>query len=271
MFRHLPPLAIAAGLAACGPSPAPAPPDHTLADRPPLLRNVTAMPRLRGMADTAAQRRANAELARYDREIVQERRECDDQAHEKARVVGDTYPGIEFFRDARVTYDSPRYLSVEVHVGYDCNGTYPTHDSPRPLTLDLATGRPLDWDHAFVANAGVRDVDEGDLTTSPLGRLYLAQYHRLGLALADSCESALSTWNAPVVTVWLARDPRGRPALGVMPAVAHVVANCSTPLVLPAAEVRGLVADSALRAELGGDTRESAPPAGRRAVAAAGN
>ena len=80
---------------------------------------------------------------------------------------------------------------------------------------------------------------------------------REGIAATGDCESALSGWDAPELRVWLARDPHGLPAVAAMPYVAHVVANCAVPVLLPAAEVSNLVADPALRRELAGS-----PPQG---------
>ncbi|MEO8870088.1 MAG: hypothetical protein ABI357_04585 [Granulicella sp.] len=190
-------------------------------------------PRVKGLPDAAAQGRANKILAGREREDAMSRRDCLREANASIKDL-DTYN-----EQINVRYLSSIFLSVEVRVSNADCGAYPNANVPSPITLDLTTGREVNWERFFVS--GFLPPDMGG--RSRLGRLYL---RRSGLRADDECRTAVEESD---YVIWL--DSK-KHALMVEPDLPHVIRVCAVTIAIPFSEVAPFVVDKSVKLDSAG-------------------
>ena len=202
-------------------------------------------PRLRA-GDPAVIRRANAALARREREDRRERATCLSMPGPgSADPVGTRQPYSE---TVTTTFASPLFLSVDVRVNSVC-GPYPNNDVPRPISLDLRTGSTLSWRHVFRPGfLPPPDGNSGQPTGSRLASLYLERY-RTGPGInPEQCREEIAAeteW-----ALWL--TPRG---LAAEPLLPHPVRSCAEAATLGIREIAPYIADGGLLRDLADASR----------------
>lgn len=184
-------------------------------------------PRVKGLPDAAVQESVNKILAAREREDAGDRRDCLRSANASTKDL-DAYN-----EQIHVRYLSSRFLSVEVRMSNSDCGAYPNDNVPSPITVDLKTGREVDWDKFFVP--GFLPPDMGG--RSRLGRIYL---QHSGLKAGDECRGGVGTSD---YVIWL---DSAKQALMVEPDLPHVVRVCAVTIAIPFAEVAPFVADKSV-------------------------
>lgn len=189
-------------------------------------------PRVSGLPDAAVQERINAVLAAREKEDAGLRRNCLRDGH-IARNDPDGYS-----EKIRVTYLSPRFLSIEVRESDSGCGAYPNANVPTPITLDLRTGQELDWKgfftDGFLSPSGDRP--------SRLTQLYL---RRAGTAAPDpTCRPVIEE---ATYILWLDQTKR---ALIAEPDIPHVVRACAQTVAIPFSDIAPFVVDKSTMRDL---------------------
>jgi hypothetical protein len=204
--------------------------------KPPALgKDRDAYPRIAAPADEA-ERKINAAVARLDARLEKSLAECGKNA---GRNGGDWSRMIE------VTMRGPRYLSYTITDNVYCGGAHPDIGDTA-IVYDLTTGAPVDWSQLLppelVGVAALNETMDGTkMVTLQSRRLYdlYMQNYRLGShADAKDCIDAMQEAGAdgpPAITPYLDAKTGG---LGIEFDVAHVVAACVDPVVLPLATLR---------------------------------
>lgn len=185
-------------------------------------------PRVKGLPDAATQARVNKILAGREREDAVARRDCLREANASIKDF-DAYN-----EQIHVRYLSPRFLSVEVRVSNSNCGAYPNDDIPTPVTLDLKTGREVNWERFFAPDF----LPPALGGRSRLGRLYL---RHSGLRANDDCRAAVETSD---YVIWL---DSAKHALMAEPDLPHVVRVCAVTIAIPFSEVAPFVVDKSVK------------------------
>ena len=187
-------------------------------------------PRLAGLADQAIEAQVNKLLATRERNDRTVRTDC------LRSYVPRGKPSYSEL--IRLTYLSPRLLSIDVRTSSFCGGPYPNDNIPYPMTLDLTTGHELDWRHFFTNEFLNPPADK----PSPLMDLYLRH-----AALDEDCTNAV---NDPSTTFdfWL---DSGHKALMARPSLLpHAVDVCAKLTPIPFTELQPYVRDPLIRQDL---------------------
>ncbi len=207
--------------------------------RTPSLR----FPRVSGLPDADVQRQANEVLADREKQDLQRLRDCTDVLHYQSPGAKD-----EDSETIRVTYLTPHFLSVDARVTVLQCAPYPQLNLPEPLTVDMRTGREVDWKQFFVD--GFLPVPDYSVPRKPqtvptakLTLLYLSRYKQTD----PQCVSAVKDDVSYGYDLWL---DRRRKALVVVPDFPHVIRSCADEIAIPLSEVLPYIADEAAAREL---------------------
>jgi hypothetical protein len=221
--------------------------------RSPLGKIV--YPRLVAGASAEVRREVNKVLASREEADRQQRLDCLDAVRQAGRS-----PDRGSFKETiAASYVSPRYLSVDVRQSYFCATAYPTEDAADPLTIDLATGKALDWKGLFKPNFLPR---KGEAGPSALTRLYRMRYAASGEQ--QECKDIVSGRDPfeGGVILWLDAVKGG---LVVQPDFPHAIAVCAKPITFGSKDLASY-ADSAFLHDLAAVQAKSACSAGTRCV-----
>jgi hypothetical protein len=184
-------------------------------------------PRIVAGPPAAVRQTVNRALAAQEKADRAQRADCVQQIREAGQK-----PEPDSFRESvAVTYVSARYLSLDVRQSYFCATAYPTNDAPTPLTFDLGTGRPLDWNAVF--KPGFLP-SEGAMASAALVKLYRARY--AAPDEAKDCKDVIADDPSfeDGVDIWLDETKGG---LVVQPDFLHVIAVCAVPLAFGATDL----------------------------------
>lgn len=137
----------------------------------------------------------------------------------------------------RLAYLSPRLLSIDVRTSSLCGDSYPNFNMAYPLTLDLTTGRELDWHRFFVNDFLNPPADK----PSPLLPLYLRH--------APPSEDCKDTVNDPGATYLFWLDSASK-SLMVRPSLPHVAQACAAIAAIPFTEIQSQISNPLDRQDL---------------------
>ena len=189
---------------------------------------VQQFPRIFGLASKGMQDRVNVVLADREQMDLESRRDC---LHTHLSQLRATYD-----ETIRLTYLSSSLLSIDVRstrIGCDA---YPNIDMSYPLTIDLTSGKTIDWTIFF--KEGFLDAKDGRV--SPFTSLYL-----LHANLDKECAAILSD-RGTRYDLWL-NAQRG---LMAKPSLPHVVQACAELVSIPFTEVQSAIRDPKISQEL---------------------
>jgi hypothetical protein len=204
--------------------------------KPPALgKDQDAYPRIASPADDA-ERKINAAVARLDARLAKSARECRNDAGPN---------GGDWSRTIKATMRGPRYLSYEVTDNFYCGGAHP-NVGDTAIVYDLKTGAPVDWSQLLppelAGTAALTETSDGTrmvtLQSRRLYELYMQNYRLGGHAGDKDCIEAMEQAGAdgpPAITPYLDASNGG---LGLVFEMAHVVAACVDPVVLPLETLR---------------------------------
>jgi hypothetical protein len=207
--------------------------------RTPSLR----FPLVSGLPDVDVQRQVNQVLADREKQDLQRLRDCTDVLHYQSPGAKD-----EDSETMSVTYLSPHFLSVDARVTVWQCAPYPQLDIPEPLTVDLRTGREVDWKKFFVdgflpvPDYSVRRKPQ-TVPTAKLTLMYLSRYKQTD----PQCVSAVKDDISYGYDLWF---DRRRKALVVVPDFPHVIRACADEIAIPLSEILPYIADEATAREL---------------------
>lgn len=205
--------------------------------RTPSLR----FPRLSGLPDAEMQRQVNAILATRESKDIKTLKEC------RQGIPGPPQKD-EDSESTRVTYLTPHFLSVDARITVWQCAPYPQLDIPEPLTVDLRTGREVDWKQFFVngflpiPDSRVPHKPQSD-PTAKLTLLYLSRYKQTD----PQCVSAVKDDISYGYDLWL---DGSRKALVVVPDFPHVIRSCADEIAIPLSVVLPYIADEATARDL---------------------
>ncbi len=185
---------------------------------------VLAYPRLTQFPDAAVKAKVNDALAAQEKTDRDSRNDCFSQL----RQAGQKATPDSYHAGIRLAYLSQRYLSVEVHTGYDCGGAYPTNDDSAPVSFDLKTGAALDWDSLF--KPGFITAAEGK--KAGVWALYQKRYGKTGQD--KDCKEAVAGQDDASLHLWL--DSK-RGGLVAQPDFPHVIEACAEQIVFKPADL----------------------------------
>jgi len=188
-----------------------------------------SFPRVSGLADSALQAQANKLLAEREHSDRTSRSNC-----LRAYVASGKASYSEL---VRLAYLSPRLLSVDVRTTSFCGGPYADTNMTYPYTLDLATGRELDWYHFFIDELLNPPADRPSL----LLQLYLRH-----APPTEECNEAVNDRNT-TYDFWLDST---RHALMARPSLPHVAQACAAIAAIPFAEIQSQVRNPLDRQDL---------------------
>jgi hypothetical protein len=211
-------------------TPALDPPGQAVSATPTFSQSPQqSFPRLSGLADTAIQAQVNKQLANRERIDRGARTDC----LRSTRTTKAIYSEL-----VRLSYLSPRLLSVDVRTSFFCGGSYTSDNVPYPITFDLATGHELDWNRFFTAEFLNPPADK----PSPLLQLYL-RYAKLD----EECTSAV---NDPSTTFDLWLDSSRRALIAHPSSLPHSSDLCAKLTPIPFTELKPYLRDPLIRQEL---------------------
>ncbi len=205
--------------------------------RTPSLR----FPRVSGLPDAEVQRQVNAILATRESKDIKTLKEC------RQGIPGPPQKD-EDSESTRVTYLTPHFLSVDARLTVWQCAPYPQLDIPEPLTVDLRTGREVDWKQFFVngflpiPDSRVPHKPQSD-PTAKLTLLYLSRYKQTD----PQCVSAVKDDISYGYDLWL---DGSRKALVVVPDFPHVIRSCADEIAIPLSVVLPYIADEATARDL---------------------
>jgi len=176
-----------------------------------------SFPRVSGLADAALQAQANKLLAERERADRTSRTNC-----LRAYVTGGKASYSEL---VRLSYLSPRLLSVDVRTTSFCGGPYPDNNMTYPYTLDLTSGRELDWHLFFIDELLNPPADR----PSMLLNLYLRH-----APPSEECNETVNDRNT-IYNFWI---DSARHALMVRPLLPHVAQACAAIAAIPFTEIQ---------------------------------
>jgi hypothetical protein len=195
----------------------------------PVGKDIAAMPQIADPADDA-ERRINAALKRLDLNVVKASKACKDGDWE---------------RSVDVPMRGPGFLSLAVTDSFGCDGAAHPNSGTMSIVYDLTTGRPVDWTQLLPASltgtVALEEQSDGTkvvtLASKRLFELYMAGYGAGQAPSSDlnDCKQAFrdgATDGPPGMMVWL--DAKGG-GLAVQIGLAHAMAACEEPVVIPAA------------------------------------
>jgi len=198
-------------------------------------------PRVSGMRDEVVQRRVNAILANREREDIGTLSGC------RRPIVGPRVKDSDS-ETVRVAYLSSSFLSIDVRrTVWQC-APYPQIDIPEPITLDLRSGREVDWAQFFAPGfLPVRDfsmpVKPRSGPPSRLTTLYLGGYK----GHDAECLDAVKGDSLYGFDLWF---DRRQAALVAVPDFPHVIRACAEEVAIPLSAVLPYVSDEAAAREL---------------------
>jgi hypothetical protein len=224
--------AVAATAALAAPASAPTPtaaPMHSSGAKP-------AYPRLTRFPDAKIMAAVNALLAGKQKEARANYADCVKQVTDM-KMTPDAQTWQE---DVAVRYLSARYLSIEVVQSYYCAGAYPTNGAEAPITIDLKTGKEIDWSTMF--KPGFLSGDK----PGALAALYTVRYSN-AKEDAECLDAVKQTDPANAgAAFWL----DARKGLMFVPGYPHVIAACAVPMALSAKDLAPYAKDPTLVADL---------------------
>jgi uncharacterized protein len=201
-------------------------------------------PRLATYSNAAAMGRVNALLAAQEKTDRAAKADCYAQLKEqKQKPDADSYA-----ETIGASYESPRYLSVNVTASYWCGGPYPTNGAEAPLTFDLTSGAALDWSTAFKAGFLPSPNADDNAPPSALTKLYRERYRTGKKDKDDDCAKVI-TDDDPFSSnpiIWL----DSRQGLIVKPDFPHVTDGCADELALTANDLAPYLVSAQLLADL---------------------
>lgn len=210
----------------------------TLKQQPPLGDEIAAFPRVEPNATVSAAIAAkiNASLARWDKQMLADARDC--AKAEKESRPDDGESG-DWSRTVSVTMQGPRYLSLLAEDAYDCGGAHP-EDDRLALVYDVTTGEPVDWKQLLPAAA---QEDKIRIPHSPTVVLVkwplLLKKEQEEASGSEDCGDVYTTRDDIEFTLWLDADEGG--VMFAPAGLSHIdSALCGTTLSLSAAEARRL-------------------------------
>lgn len=203
---------------------------------------IVHYPRLTHFPDTQIQKRVNDLLAAHDKEESENHASCQENLRENhQKMEKDSY-----FTSIDVAYLSRRFLSLQVNSAWDCAGAHPG-SSQQPVTIDLTTGKEVDWKSAFRPGfLTLTDPKTFQSRPGKLAALYRAHYAKLPKVDRD-CLDAIHDDEFLDAVLWLDRRQHG---LLANPQLPHVVQACNEDIAFSAEEVAPYVTDPNLLAEL---------------------
>jgi hypothetical protein len=216
-----------------------------------LRKGVDLWP-LIGNASTPMEQRINGTLTRLNQGMEETLRECDQNAREDFKNLGEDAPkgqdptAGDWERTVQVTMSGPRYLSLVASDQSSCGGAHPNSDT-LAMVFDLATGRPVDWMGLIAKSAQASPYSDSIADGTKVGSLVVPALLLLSKAKADSeCKDAFE--DSQSYQLWpdaksgtLVAEPFGLP---------HVVAACADDLSLSPDEARKLGFDESLLAAI---------------------
>jgi hypothetical protein len=177
---------------------------------------VQSFPRVSGLANKAIQAQVNKLLDARERNDRNVRTDC------LRAYVSHGKPSYSEL--IRLTYLSPRLLSIDVRTSSLCDDSYPNFNMTYPLTLDLTTGRELDW-HRFFVNEFLNPPADKPSLLLPLYLRY-----------APPSEDCNEDVNDPGTTFSFWLDST-RKSLMARPSLPHVAQACAVLAAIPFAEI----------------------------------
>jgi len=174
-----------------------------------------SFPRVSGLANKAVEAQINKLLDARERNDRAARSDC------LRAYVAQGKPSYSEL--IRLAYLSPRLLSIDVRTSSLC-GDSPNYNMTYPFTLDLTTGRELDW-HRFFVN---------DFLNPPADRP--SQLLQLYLSHAPPSEDCKDTVNDRGTTFlfWLESANK---SLMVRPSLSHLAQACAVIAAIPFTEI----------------------------------
>ncbi len=214
---------------------------------PPVAKGADAMPLIAAPRDDA-ETRINTALRRLDGNLGKAIASC-------ATAAKAAHATPDWGRSVQATMRGPGFLSFAIVDNTDCGGAHPDVAN-MSIVYDLRTGGPVDWTRLLPATltgkvalqAGADGTRMVTLASKRLTELYFAGYRTDGKPNAEDneCRQALkqaASESPPAMMVWLDAKAGG---LAIQFDVAHVIAACADPVVIPAATLRKLGASPAL-------------------------
>jgi hypothetical protein len=195
--------------------------------------------------DDGIRERVNAILSRREEQAHEDRAACFDLIRDAGRK-----PGNSSFRiKIEVRYFNRHFLSLDVRRSYDCAGPYPNINIPEPLTIDLTTGKEVNWTALF--KPGVWPA-EGSTDQPPgLHALYRARYAEEGGRADPECRRVV---RENLGNLFLRLDnTRG---LMMQPDFPHALQACADEIAFARAEILPHIADAKLRSDFAGPIYE---------------
>ncbi len=214
-----------------------------LAERPvvaPMKSEGAHLPRLVAFHDAKVRAKVDRLLAKHEAADRAARRDCRQQVRESGH--GDDF--FEYDETTEVTYVSARYVSLRVRTNYDCAGAHPD-GTTEGITIDLATGDPLDWRKVFKPGFLV----EGE-KPSALRKLYQARYPKDGNDDPDCRDVVANGFDADFILTLDAHD-----GLMAEPEFPHVIQACGDALGFKAQALAPYAADKGFLADLDATVR----------------
>jgi hypothetical protein len=184
-------------------------------------------PRVTGLASKEIEDRVNMLLANAEKQDLADRRDC----------LQFRLPGIRpgFSEKIKVTYLSPRLLSIDIRYSdFGCS-EHQNLDTLRPMTIDLVHGEVLDW-KLFFKDEFLRFEEGGSLLT----RLYLRRARP-----RNWCTQVL-TADEGEFEMWLDR----RHGLMVQPLLSRRSSACAELMSIPFKKLQNAIRDPELQQEI---------------------
>ncbi|HKU55388.1 MAG TPA: hypothetical protein VJP60_08475 [Rhizomicrobium sp.] len=197
---------------------------------------IVHYPRLTRFPDAQIQKRVNDLLATRDKEESVSHAWCETNLREAHQKKDKDF----YFTSIEVTHISRRFLSFAITGEYYCGGAHPDHGPREPLTIDLSSGKAVDWDKEF--RPGFLG-ENGRLAT-----IYHKRYPALrGNDPKDDCIEDIRADPLSSFYINLVSKEGG---LAVKPEQPFATIACMEPLALRADELAPYIRDANLMAEL---------------------
>jgi hypothetical protein len=195
-------------------------------------------PRLAAFPVPGIQRKVNALLASKDAADASQRSDCLSQLKDAhIKPTADSYS-----LDIRVSYLSSRFASLDVRETYYCGGPYPNDAVPDPLTIDLRSGREVDWKKLFKPGFLPDEFGNG---TAKLVSLYQSRYVKQP-KLIDGCKDVVEGG----IDSMLLRLDAAKGGLVVTPDFPHAAQACAIEIAFSPSDIAPYIADKAFLADL---------------------
>ena len=224
-----------------------------------LRKGVDKWPMIAAPANPAEQH-VNAVLTLLNRTLSTALVECDQNARESFKQLGDDAPkgqdptAGDWSRTVKVTMTGPRFLSIVATDETSCGGAHPDSDTIA-MVFDLTTGRPVNWMALIAPSAKATTFSDSITDGTKVGALIVPAMKPILLAAAAS--ECKDSFEDPQSYQFWPDAARGR-LIALAFDLPHAVAACADEIPLTPDQARKLGFDEALLGAIEQAHRQSA-------------